>query len=239
MTAEATAAVEGACDGGATRAVVNDGHGDMQNILAHALDPRAELILGGPKVPEGQMQGLDRSFAVSFLIGYHAHAGTQSSALDHTMSGDSFGDVWVNGDRWSEADISAAIAGQLGVPVGLFSGDELACAQALERHPTWLTVITKWSYGHSVARSLHPAVACQKIREAAVEAMSPTRASDLFVPTGPFEVKLDLLNTGMTDVCALLPGCERVGPRSVSYVCDEPITIRRCLKTWSILAQQA
>src|SRR5207249_10034403 len=50
MTREANAASTGAFDGGATRVVVNDWHGDMTNVLPEALDPRAELTIGSPKV---------------------------------------------------------------------------------------------------------------------------------------------------------------------------------------------
>src|SRR5213080_3764548 len=56
MTKEANAAVAGAFDGGATGVVVNDSHGDMANLLAEKLDPRAELVLGSPKTLS-MMQG--------------------------------------------------------------------------------------------------------------------------------------------------------------------------------------
>ena len=51
MTLEANAAVEGAFEGAAAGVVVNDSHGDMYNLLPEDLDPRAELVLGSPKVP--------------------------------------------------------------------------------------------------------------------------------------------------------------------------------------------
>ena len=48
MTKEANAAVDGAYAGGATAVVVNDSHGDMFNLLAEEMDPRAELLIGSP-----------------------------------------------------------------------------------------------------------------------------------------------------------------------------------------------
>ena len=40
MTREANAAVAGAFEGGATSVVVNDSHGDMENLLPEEMDPR-------------------------------------------------------------------------------------------------------------------------------------------------------------------------------------------------------
>src|SRR5690349_20270992 len=86
MTLEANAAVEGACDAGATSVVVNDSHGDMFNLLPEELDPRAELLTGTPK-PWSMMQGFGPGYAVALFIGYHAPAGTEAAVLDHTYSG--------------------------------------------------------------------------------------------------------------------------------------------------------
>ena len=46
MTADANAAIAGACDGGATEVLVADAHDGMLNLIWEALDPRAELIRG-------------------------------------------------------------------------------------------------------------------------------------------------------------------------------------------------
>ncbi len=78
MTGEANAAVAGAFDGGATGVVVNDSHGDMYNLLAEKMDPRAELLIGSPK-PLSMMQGFGAEFDVALFIGYHAGAGTQAA----------------------------------------------------------------------------------------------------------------------------------------------------------------
>jgi D-amino peptidase len=86
MTREANAAVAGAFDGGATGVVVNDSHGDMYNLLAEEMDPRAELLIGSPK-SWSMMQGFGPDFDVALFIGYHASAGTEGAVLDHTYSG--------------------------------------------------------------------------------------------------------------------------------------------------------
>ena len=75
MTMEASAAVQGALTGGATRVVVNDSHGGMTNILIEELNPAAELISGSPK-PYSMMQGIGPDVDAVFFVGYHAASGT-------------------------------------------------------------------------------------------------------------------------------------------------------------------
>ena len=103
MTREANAAIAGAFEGGAREVVVNDSHGDMYNLLPEALDPRAELILGTPKVPLSMMQGFSADFDVALFIGYHAAAGTEAAVLDHTYAGRTLYEVRLNGEPCTEA----------------------------------------------------------------------------------------------------------------------------------------
>ncbi len=78
MTQEANAAILGARAAGATEVVVSDSHGGMRNLLIEELDTWADLICGSPK-PFGMMEGLDDSFGVVFMVGYHARAGTPAN----------------------------------------------------------------------------------------------------------------------------------------------------------------
>lgn len=81
MTEEANAAIAGAFDGGATRVVVNDSHGDMANLLPRGLDDSAGLIIGSPKVGASMMEGIGWEFAVALFVGYHAVAGVEDGVL--------------------------------------------------------------------------------------------------------------------------------------------------------------
>src|SRR5919198_4488057 len=113
MTDEANAAVAGAFDAGASSVVVNDSHGDMYNLLAERMDPRAELLIGSPKVLS-MMQGFGPEFDVALFLGYHAAAGTEGAVLDHTYYGRILWDVRINGDSQTEASLNAAVAGTMG-----------------------------------------------------------------------------------------------------------------------------
>lgn len=236
MTKEANAAVAGAFDGGATNVVVNDSHGDMFNLLAEELDPRAELLIGSPK-PWSMMQGFGSDFDVALFVAYHARAGTAAAVLDHTYSGRLIYDVRVNGEPWTEADLNAALAGTYGVPVGLVTGDDKACAQAGERLKAVRTVVVKKAFGRGVARSLHPSEARDAIRRGAADAVKAAVAGELepFRPDGPFALEADLANTSATELCALPPGVERTGPRTVRFESESFHDVFRCLLAWTYL----
>jgi D-amino peptidase len=236
MTREASAAVAGAVAAGAGTVVVNDAHGDNGNILPAELDPRAELFTGSPKLDGGMMKGVDEGFDVALLIGYHARAGTRGGNLDHTVSSAAFADVRVNGQPWSEADLNCAIAGQYGVPVALFTGDDVACGQFQQRHPAVAVVVTKAAYGNTVVRSLHPQVACERITRAATAAVQARAAAEVYRPEPPFELEVDLVLSAQADRCGLAPGTERRGARTIALPCRDAVAVRNALSCFSLLA---
>jgi D-amino peptidase len=236
MTEEANAAVAGAFAGGATSVVVNDSHGDMANLLPEQMDPRAELLIGTPKV-WSMMQGFGPEFGVALFIGYHARAGTEAAVLDHTYSGRLFLDVRVNGLPVTEAELNAALAGTYGVPIGLITGDDKACAQAVERIPGIRTVVVKEAYGRGVAKSLHPSAARDAIRAAAADAVVAAESGGLtpYRVAAPIELEADLASTSCADLCALAPGVRRAGPRTVRFETDDFREAFRCLLAWTYL----
>ena len=80
MTEEVNAVVRAIFESGPATIVVNDSHGDMQNLLHTQLDPRVEYIQSNIK-PLGMVQGLDATFDGMIFIGYHAMAGTDEIML--------------------------------------------------------------------------------------------------------------------------------------------------------------
>src|SRR3981081_4964353 len=58
MTADANAAIAGACDAGATEILVADAHDGMLNLIWEDLDPRAELIRGYENRRGGMIEGI-------------------------------------------------------------------------------------------------------------------------------------------------------------------------------------
>jgi D-amino peptidase len=234
MTKEANAAVAGAFDGGATDVVVNDSHGDMNNLLPEEMDPRAELLIGSPKV-WSMMQGFNADFGIALFVGYHASAGTAGAVLDHTYSGRLLYEVRLNGEAVTEAELNAALAGTYGVPVGLVTGDDKACAQVAARLKGIRTVVVKRGFGRGVARSLHPSEARKAIREAAAEVVEGVPEFHPYLPDAPYVLEADTANTSGADLCALVPGCDRTAPRTVRFETEDYRLAFRCLLAWTYL----
>jgi D-amino peptidase len=234
MTKEANAAVAGAFDAGATAVIVNDSHGDMYNLLPDEMDPRAELLIGGPKV-WSMMQGLSADFDIALFIGYHAAAGTEGAVLDHTYSGRLLYEVRLNGESVTEAELNAALAGTFGVPVGLVTGDDKCCAQVAARLKGIRTVVVKQGFGRGVAQGVHPSEARKAIREAAAEVVEGAPEFHPYVLEGPYVLEADTANTSSADLCELPPGCERTGPRTVRFETDDFRLAFRCLLAWTYL----
>lgn len=239
MTKEASAAVAGAFDGGATRVVVSDAHAYMDNIDPEALDPRAELVIGSPKVPLSMVQGIADGMGVALFVGYHGGAGTASSVLDHTYSGLNLYEVRLNGTAVTEAELNAAVIATYGVPVGLVTGDQSICEATEERLPKGVrTVQVKVAHGRQVAQSLSPTVARERVAEGAAEAVNAARAGELrlFEVEAPVELEVDTRNSLVAELMSLMPQCDRVGPRTVRHVSDDIRGGFRCLLAMTYVA---
>jgi D-amino peptidase len=218
MTGEANAAIEGALAAGAGRIWVNDSHWFMRNLLAEELHEAAELISGDPK-PRSMMEGIDAGFDAAFFIGYHARSRTRNAVLDHTYT-DRVSEARVNGRPLGELGLNAALAGTFGVPVVLVSGDSALAAEATELLGSGVTaIVVKQAVSRHAARSIAPAVARQRIRDAASRSLQAKPAP--FVIPPPFTMEVDFTMTVQADMAELLPGSTRLSARTVSYRHDD------------------
>ena len=196
--------------------LVNDSHGDHQNVLHGELDPRVSYIQGSIK-PLGMVQGLDSSFDGAIFIGYHAKAGDPAGFLAHTGSGSVKG-LWLNDVEVGEGGMNAAFAGSLGVPVILVSGDSAAAAE-LGQLLGSETVTTKTAETPSSARLLHPDVVRVMLRETTKIALDRLR-SDGFSPLAigsPVEIRMRFASTTHVDVLQSIPGMSKVDGYTVRY----------------------
>ena len=196
--------------------LVNDSHGDHQNVLHGELDPRVSYIQGSIK-PLGMVQGLDSSFDGAIFIGYHAKAGDPDGFLAHTGSGSVKG-LWLNDVEVGEGGMNAAFAGSLGVPVILVSGDSAAAAE-LGQLLGSETVTTKTAETPSSARLLHPDVVRVMLRETTKIALDRLR-SDGFSPLAigsPVEIRMRFASTTHVDVLQSIPGMSKVDGYTVRY----------------------
>jgi D-amino peptidase len=236
MTGEVRAACEGATSAGATSILVNDSHWNMRNIIHEDLPPDVILIRGAMK-PLSMNQGLDPSFDAAAFVGYHASGGTRDAVLDHTYTDATLYEVRINGEQCSEARLNAAVAGAFGVPVVFLSGDQHACADARTFLPWAETVEVKQAIGRYAAASLSPAQSraaikdgtARGIREATGRGARPYR----FDP--PITLEVTFTYTSKCDIASLMPGCDRIGARTLRFAHDDYMTVFRAFRALTCL----
>jgi D-amino peptidase len=217
MTQDANAAIEGALAGGATEAVVSDGHGPMTNLLIEELHPAARLMSGSNKLL-GQMEGIDGGFGAAFLVGYHQREGGGDGTLNHTFIGRIVYEVRINGEPADEAAVNTGLAGAFGVPVALVTGDHTVCAEAERRIPGVATAPVKEAFDRYVGLSLTPERSRALIRERATEAVRAVQAGRITArrPPSPVTFEIDFKRTAPARMATLFPGVERRGPRTIA-----------------------
>ena len=217
MTDEVNAVVGAILQRGPAEILVNDSHGDMQNLLHADLDPRASYIQGSVK-PLGMVEGLDSTFTGAIFIGYHARAGTANGFLAHTGTGAVKG-LWLNDVEVGEGELNAAYAGALGVPVLLASGDSAFVAQFTAGVRTE-SVVTKVAVTPMSARLLHPQAVRDSLTAATRRALArrePARPYAPGTPGAPVRVRLRLADITTPQVLEAIPGVRRVDGYTVTF----------------------
>lgn len=215
MTAEVNAVVEAILARAPAEVLVNDSHGDMQNLLHTRLDSRVQYIQGAIK-PYGMTQGLDSTFDAVIFVGYHAMARTEDGFLAHTGSGTVQG-LWINGTEVGEGGLNAFLAGSLGVPVIVAAGDSSFTREIGALIPGVRTVSTKQAIGGQVGRLLHPAVVQDRLRQAVTAALGSLGAARALRVAEPVTVRLRFDTTTRADIVEVIPGVRRIDGTTVEW----------------------
>lgn len=219
LTQEVNAVIRGARLGGAGSFVVSDAHlgNGFGNILPWALDSTATLMRGFPR-PLFMISGLDSTFGAVIFDGAVASAGSQG-ILPHTFG---FSTLTVNGVPLNEVGICALIAGEMGVPVVMVSGDDAAIAETQRMLPGgFVPVVTKYALGWQAGITYSPARVREMLSTATAEAVRRARTG-AFKPltmARPYRVEFALqdgMTDGVADQMMNLGGftLERTGTRS-------------------------
>jgi len=216
MVQECNAAIEGALEAGVQEFVVNDSHAHGRNLPPAELHPAAELVSGSARLLS-MCAGLGPGFDAAFFIGYHSSIGSADSVIDHTYDPRVFGQVRLNGRPQSEGSLNGAVAGYFDCPLALFTGDAAAVSQMHEFVLHVEGIVVKEGLGRYSARSLHPTVARQRIREGAKRAIERLENIPPLRAAGPYDLEVDLAYPVIADVCERIPGVERRGARTVGY----------------------
>ena len=223
MAGETNAAIEAALEHGASEVVVNDSHWQMRNLRAEDLRDGARLIIGDKplSMTQGVGEASDGAFDGAAFIGYHAGAGHPTGVIAHTYSSATVLEIRINGVPHNEAGLNAIRLGYHGVPVILVAGDDALATEIAALLPWAERVIVKRGLGKNLADSLSPAAAQTAIREGMGRALARIGEMRIYEPNPPLGGQIDFRTPVMADYACVLPGTERLGPRTVGFRADD------------------
>lgn len=237
---DVNAAVQGALDAGAERVVVCDNHAATINILYEDLHESAEVVMGGPSAPGNPlvMRSLTDEFDLVFLLGYHAAAHYPGGVISHSYTWPAnFWELRINEMGVGETEIGAALAGAIGVPCGLVTGDDVTIEVARSFLPDAETVVVKWALDRTAARCLPLATTRALIRDGARRAVERAAKRE-FLPwtfEAPITLQVTCGDFGTANKLATMPGTERVDSRVVAFTSDSYLEVYRALTTFTEL----
>ncbi len=217
MTDEAVAAVRGAQAAGATEVVVSDSHGNGESLMIELFPKDVRIVRSWPRHGE-MMAGLDSSFAAALFVGYHASTTNPKGVRAHTISSAHFTRVALNGTAVTEAELNAAYAGAMGVPVVFISGDDAAISEVTGRLGQMQSVITKKSLGFHSAETLTPAASCDLIYQGALAAVSHRDQRKPYVLSTPLTLDISFKSYTTAEIVSYLRSVERTDAHSIRFV---------------------
>lgn len=231
MTAEVSAAIQGAKEAGATEAVVSDSHGNGESLLIDRLptDIPVRIVRSFPR-PLGMMEGIDSTFAAAIFVGYHASTSSLTGVRAHTISSALLTRIALNGVAQSEAGINAAIAAQFGVPVVMITGDDQIVAETKQRLGNVEGVAVKRAIGFHSAETMIPSVAAELIHQRAKVAVQRRGEMKPYAVSRPVTADVSMKNYRPVELLGYLPNVQRIDSHTVRFVGKDMIEISKFLE---------
>lgn len=236
MTEDVNAAVEGAVSAGASEVLVRDAHGRATNIPPDRLHPKARLMAGW--MPNMDMlQGLDSTYGVVFLVGYHPGPPSKGGVLSHTYHMSAIREVFINGISAGETLLNAIHAGLHGVPVGLVTGERALRDEIAGPLGSAEFVLTKTGFGYQSAL-LEPVLQCRaeilRCAAAAVERAGKGGELTPYALEAPISLKVDFQSAEACETARLIPGFRAASTRSMEMRAD---SVEELLRSFQLLMQ--
>ncbi|GAB1432336.1 M55 family metallopeptidase [Spirochaetota bacterium] len=198
-------------------------------------DSRVNHIRGFPRTYY-MMQGLDESYDLAFLYGYHAKIGSERGGMDHSYSASAIYRVMINGKEVGEVEINSLLAGFYGVPVGLISGDDVLETELegfFNSKPVFIR--TKEGIGRFSAKMYPPERLEPLFRKGAVAAINSVNSFKAVQAPKSTKLKIELVSTVIADAVSVIPGLHRTGGRSVEYKSSDFRDIYRMINSIAML----
>ena len=217
---EINAAARACFDFGCTDVTICDGHADMENIIIEQLDPRVRLISGGMR-QSLQMEGIEMGYDAYISFG-HAGAGLNiDGVLNHCYNGRKIHNIRLNGQTMNtETVINATIAGHYSIPLIAVIGDSAVCREVKEFVPNCEGIAVKEGLSRHCAISYHPQVCEKMIYDGVTAALKKSSEIKPLDIGAQITMEIDFKETNMADTAELIPGVERISPRTIKFSSD-------------------
>ncbi len=198
-------------------------------------DPRVSFVRGYPR-PFYMLEGLDESFDLLMLVGYHAKIGALHGMMDHSYSSSCIYRICINGEEMSEADINGMLAAYYGVPVCFISGDDILEKEVQKHFPTPpVFVRTKEGLGRFAGKMYFEERLQQEFVEGAMRALNMKETFEPLPLTASYALEIDLVSTVVADAVSVIPGLERTGGRRVLFRSTDMRDVYRMIHTVAML----
>ena len=161
--------------------------------------------------------GLDDSFDGVIFLGYHASSDNLTGVRAHTFSSGRLTSVKLNGTPVTEGAWNAAIAGELGVPVIMVSGDDAAVEEVISLVGNIEGAVVKWALSLHSAKTLQPEAAYDLIREKAARAVKNIKKYKPYRVKNPATVDLGFKNYSPVELLSYLSLFERTGSHTIRF----------------------
>ena len=212
LTGEVNAAVDGFLAGGADEVVVWDGHDSSRTLSATTIHDRAKLVIGNI----GPLMTFDRGYAAVAFVGQHSKAGVRAGIMAHSYSSLGIQNMLLNGKPVGEIEVTAALAGNFGIPVIFLSGDQAAARELHDIVPDAVTAEVKEGLARYSCITLSAAAARDLIRERAAEAARKIGSIRPYRIAGPVTLQIEYTTRNSRPIGAgAEPGRELVDDRTI------------------------
>jgi D-amino peptidase len=130
------------------------------------------------------------------LFGQHALAGAEKGILSHSYDSQNIQNIWVNGRLTGEIGARVMLAGTLGVPVVMLSGDAASCKELHQLVPQAECAEVKSGVSRTAGFMLSHPASWALIREKARRGLERLTEFKPYRVVGPVEVKVELTTKG-------------------------------------------
>ena len=191
------AAIEGLLSTADHEIVIYDEHTDGRNVALESL-PKGVSVICDKHPYRPDWGGIDSSYDVMIMVGFHARSGVERALLPHSYSRKNL-NIRINGTVVGEIGMEAAIAADFEVPTWLVTGDSAGMAEAQEMIPGVKTVVVKEAMGEFAARCLPPKQTASLICQAARDVTETPPDVKPLRFDAPVQMQIDLAESHYTE----------------------------------------